>query len=85
MVVYRGQEKIEKLRMVLKEIGERYWFEMDEIGTDGDHVHVFVGAAPRYGAAVCPPGSGTSCGACRRDLRTARGHKFDAASQRRRS
>ena len=21
---------------------------MDEMGTDGDHVHVFIGAAPRY-------------------------------------
>jgi putative transposase len=30
------------------EIGKRYWFKFDAIGTDGDHVHIFVGAAPRY-------------------------------------
>ena len=30
----------------LKEIcvGGRYWFEFDSIGTDGDHVHILVGA-----------------------------------------
>jgi putative transposase len=32
---------------VLKSV-ERYWFDFDAIGTDGDHVHFFVGAAPRY-------------------------------------
>ena len=40
--------RTEKLKEILGELGEKYWFEMDEIGTDGDHVHVFVGAAPRY-------------------------------------
>jgi putative transposase len=30
------------------EIGKRYWFEFDAIGSDGDHIHVFVGAAPKY-------------------------------------
>ena len=39
---------IEFLKETLREIGERYWFEMEEIGTDGDHVHLFVGGAPRY-------------------------------------
>lgn len=29
-------------------IGERYYFEFDAIGTDGDHVHLFVGAEPKY-------------------------------------
>jgi putative transposase len=29
-------------------IGERYCFEFDAIGTDGDHVHLFVGAEPKY-------------------------------------
>ena len=33
---------------VLQGIGERYWFEFDAVGCDGNHVHVFVGAAPRY-------------------------------------
>ena len=41
-------ERIEKLREILREISERYWYEMDEIGTDGDHVHIFVGAASRH-------------------------------------
>ena len=29
-------------------IGERYYFEFDAIGTDGHHVHLFVGAEPKY-------------------------------------
>jgi putative transposase len=29
-------------------ISERYYFEFDAIGTDGDHVHLFVGAEPKY-------------------------------------
>ncbi|CAD6492201.1 MAG: Transposase IS200 like protein [Candidatus Argoarchaeum ethanivorans] len=33
---------------ICTEIGKRYWFEFDALGTDEDHVHVFVGAAPRY-------------------------------------
>ena len=33
---------------ILREIGRRYWFEIEEVGTDGDHVHVFVGAAGRW-------------------------------------
>lgn len=36
---------------VLLEIGERYWFEFDTVGTDGNHVHLFLGAAPRYSPA----------------------------------
>jgi putative transposase len=42
------EERCEYLKQVFKEIGERYWFELEEMGTDGDHVHVFVGAAPKY-------------------------------------
>ena len=29
-------------------IADRYDFMVDTFGTDGDHVHVFLGAAPRY-------------------------------------
>ena len=36
------------MKYILKEIGERYSFELEEMGTDGDHMHVFVGAAPKY-------------------------------------
>jgi putative transposase len=32
----------------LREIGKRYWYESEEIGSDGDHVHIFVGAAGRW-------------------------------------
>ena len=35
-------------KCVLEEIAKRYWFEFDSIGTDGDHVHLLIGAAPRY-------------------------------------
>jgi putative transposase len=44
----RDADRINYLKSFCSEIGERYWFEFDAIGTDGDHVHIFVGAAPRY-------------------------------------
>ena len=49
--ILAGRERSEYLQEVLQEVGERYWFEFDTVGTDGDHVHVFVGAAPRYAPA----------------------------------
>ena len=36
------------LRDVLLGISARYGFLLDSIGCDGNHIHVFVGAAPRY-------------------------------------
>jgi len=42
------KELIEFLKETLREIGERYYLEMEEIGTDGDHVHLFLGGAPKY-------------------------------------
>ncbi len=42
------ESKIEYFKNLCSEIGKRYWFEFDALGTDGDHVHVFVGAAPKY-------------------------------------
>jgi len=33
---------------VLREISERFCLTFETIGTDGDHVHLFVGAAPKY-------------------------------------
>ena len=42
------QDIIEALRNICLEISDRYWFEFEAIGTDGDHVPLFVGAAPRY-------------------------------------
>jgi len=40
--------RINKLKEIFSEIEKRYCFEFDAIGTDGDHVHIFVGAAPKY-------------------------------------
>lgn len=42
------QERIDLFKNVCIEIGERYCFEFDAIGKDGDHVHVFVGSVPKY-------------------------------------
>ena len=39
---------INYIKYICSEIGARYRFDFDAIGTDGDHVHVFVGAAPRH-------------------------------------
>jgi putative transposase len=41
-------EYIEFLSELVKEIAERYEFEIEELGTDGDHVHILVSAPPRY-------------------------------------
>ena len=43
-----GTDRIEFFKEICTGIGKRYWFEFDALGTDGDHVHVFVGAAPKY-------------------------------------
>lgn len=42
------KDKINNFKNLCLEIGKRYWFEFDALGTDGDHVHIFVGAAPKY-------------------------------------
>ena len=44
----RRKEYQTTLVSALREIGGRYEYEVEEIGTDGDHVHVFVGAAGRW-------------------------------------
>jgi putative transposase len=41
-------EIVNFLKTVCFELGERYFFEFDTIGSDGDHVHLFVGAEPKY-------------------------------------
>ena len=41
-------DKIDFLKFVCSEIEKRYSIIFDAIGTDGDRVHVFVGAAPKY-------------------------------------
>jgi len=42
-------EKVEKcIRETMKGISERYNIVIDEIGIDGDHIHIFCGAQPQY-------------------------------------
>jgi putative transposase len=43
-----NRDIVEALQKICVEISERYWFEFKAIGTDGGHVHLFLGAAPRY-------------------------------------
>lgn len=40
--------RIAQLKEICSEIWKRYCFEFDAIGTDGDHVHIFVGSEPKY-------------------------------------
>src|SRR5271170_920535 len=44
----KNKDRCRFLKRILLETGERYEFVIEEMGTDGDHVHIFVGAAPRY-------------------------------------
>jgi REP element-mobilizing transposase RayT len=39
-------EILDFLKKVCSEIGERYCFEFDAIGCDGDYIHIFVGFKP---------------------------------------
>ena len=41
----------ERLCELVKGIGERYGWVIDTMATDGNHVHVFMGAPPRYAPA----------------------------------
>jgi putative transposase len=40
--------RLETFRDVCRGIRERFFFEFEKIGGDGDHVHIFIGAAPKY-------------------------------------
>ena len=45
------KERQKKLRETIAEISERYWFIVVSLATDGNHVHLFLRAAPRYSPA----------------------------------
>ncbi len=45
------KEVEETVKELLKGICERYEFELETFGTDGNHVHLFLGAFPRYSPA----------------------------------
>lgn len=47
----REGKRSEELVKILREISERYGYVIDTVGTDGNHVHVFCGAAPRHSPA----------------------------------
>jgi putative transposase len=52
-IKYRGKllqdvNRINYIKYICSEIGARYRFDFDAIGTDGDHFHVFVCAAPTH-------------------------------------
>jgi putative transposase len=40
--------RIQRLKEICSDISKRYRFEFDAIGTDGDHVHIFIGSEPKY-------------------------------------
>lgn len=41
-------DRISFLKHILSEITERYDTKFETIGTDGDHMHLFVNAPPKY-------------------------------------
>jgi len=44
-----SEEKIsDKVNEIIREIAERYGFEIISLATDGNHIHIFVSAPPRY-------------------------------------
>ena len=42
------EDRISFFKCVLSEIEKRYNLRFDTVGTDGDHAHLFVDAAPKY-------------------------------------
>lgn len=47
----REKKRTEEFLKILREIADRYGYVIDTVGTDGDHVHVFCGAAPKESPA----------------------------------
>ncbi len=43
------EERQKRLREIIDGISERYCFDVVSLATDGNHVHLFLRAAPRYG------------------------------------
>jgi len=46
--ILQTEEYIQYLCDVIKGVGDRYEIEIEEIGSDGDHVHILVSCPPRY-------------------------------------
>jgi len=43
-----SEERISFLKYILSEIEKRFDIRFDTVGTDGNHAHLFVDAAPKY-------------------------------------
>ena len=42
------QETIDYFKFILSELSKRFYFEFEAVGTDSNHVHLFMGASPSY-------------------------------------
>ncbi|MCK4730155.1 MAG: IS200/IS605 family transposase [Candidatus Aenigmarchaeota archaeon] len=42
------EEYIDYLCQLINELAERWEFDIEEIGSDGDHIHLLLSALPRY-------------------------------------
>jgi putative transposase len=42
------EEVVEELKFLVKEIGERYEIEFEQIGCDKDHIHILCSFHPKY-------------------------------------
>jgi putative transposase len=40
------KEYREKVKEVVGEVGKRYWYRLENIGTDGDHIHLLIQSNP---------------------------------------
>lgn len=41
-----NKEYQQKLKEIVLGIAERYWYVIHKLGTDGDHIHIFLQASP---------------------------------------
>jgi putative transposase len=46
--VLEGEKIKQRTGEIIRGICERYGFELIQLGTDGNHIHVFVSAPPRF-------------------------------------
>jgi putative transposase len=46
------KELINFSKTICFEIGDKYYFDFDAIGNDGDHIYLFVGAEPKYSPSI---------------------------------
>ena len=60
-MLLKPKECQETLQETLIGIAERYEYKMERIGTDGDHVHVFVGASGRWAPTAIMQGLKSIC------------------------